>query len=108
MKGRIPIFERLVAGRALEVLRIGALIFGGVGRAGAGAVNDFDPPVPELGGSFGVRGKHLTSPDHAIREGNSVMSDPAVHPRPSTGRSPSPRSSPRAASMSRYYSSMLQ
>jgi hypothetical protein len=28
-----------------------------------------------------ARGKKLTSLDHAIREGNSVISDPAVHPK---------------------------
>ena len=28
-----------------------------------------------------ARGKGLTSLDHTIREGNSVISDPAVHPR---------------------------
>jgi hypothetical protein len=28
-----------------------------------------------------ARGKQLTSLDHTIREGNSVISDPAVHPK---------------------------
>jgi hypothetical protein len=28
-----------------------------------------------------ARGKRLTSLDHTIREGNSVISDPAVHPK---------------------------
>ena len=32
-----------------------------------------------------ARGKQLTSLDHTIREGNSVISDKAVHLRPSTG-----------------------
>jgi hypothetical protein len=29
-----------------------------------------------------ARGKRLTSLDHTIREGNSIISDPAVHPKP--------------------------
>ena len=28
-----------------------------------------------------ARGKHLTSLDHTVREGNSVISDPAVYPK---------------------------
>lgn len=28
-----------------------------------------------------VRGKQLTSLNHTIREGNSVISDPGVHPK---------------------------
>jgi hypothetical protein len=28
-----------------------------------------------------ARGKRLTSLDHTIREGNSIISDPAVHPK---------------------------
>jgi hypothetical protein len=32
-------------------------------------------------GSRPPRGKRLTSLDHTIREGNSVISDPAVHPK---------------------------
>ena len=38
-----------------------------------------------------ARGKQLTSLDHTIREGNSVVSDPPCIPAPSTGRRRFPR-----------------
>ena len=51
------------AGLLAAGLRIGALIPGGVRRAGAGAVNDFDPQaMPELGGPFRARGGGTAQP----------------------------------------------
>ena len=46
------------------------------------------------------RGKALTSLDHSIRVGNSIIADPAVHPKAFDWQAPSRKSSSRADSTS--------
>ncbi len=41
-----------------------------------------------------ARGKRLTSLDHTIREGNSIISDPAVHPKAFDWQAACPKHSP--------------